>query len=100
MASNIIRWAAALAATAVVAVSARQTSWNLPQAGLPQAAFPLKDRTTGIMNGLTPAQRYLGTLFPQYHSEGNRILDSLQSREDQFEPGLDAPARTLREFLR
>ena len=61
---------------------------------------PPQDRTTARLEALTPAQRYHSTLFPEFHSEGNRMLDSLMSRSTITHSNLSSPPKPLAEFLR
>jgi hypothetical protein len=63
--------------------------------------LPVKDRTTEALRNLTPAQRYHSSLFGEYRDPaGNRMLDGLMSRWSGIHPDLDAPRRTLQQFVR
>jgi hypothetical protein len=65
------------------------------------APGPIVDRTTSLLNAMTPAQRYHSRLFSEYQTSG-RILDTLMGISINYEPE-DFPSgtdQTLREYMK
>jgi hypothetical protein len=71
-------WGTTLAAMAVmVATTGVSTQTPKPTNLRDIAPGPAVDRTTPLLNALTPAQRYHSTLFPEYRTspDYSRVID-------------------------